>query len=176
MTTESQDRETRIETLLDRIISASSWVWLALIAVITTAVVLRFVFGIGSIELEEMQWHLYAAGFLVGIVACSRRNRHVRVDVLREKMSPRTRDWIDLYGIILLQLPFLTLVLVSATPFALDSFSVAERSASAGGLPYRWLLKGMLPISFGLLFLTTISQLIQIARRLFRNPPGAFRP
>ncbi|MFP6654783.1 MAG: TRAP transporter small permease subunit [Myxococcota bacterium] len=176
MTTESQDRETRIETLLDRIISVCSWVWLALIGVITSAVVLRFVFGIGSIELEEMQWHLDAAGFLVGIVACSRQNRHVRVDVLREKLSPRTRDWIDLYGILLLQLPFLTLVLISAAPFALDSFSVAERSASAGGLPYRWLLKGMLPISFGLLLLTTFSQLIRIARRLFRDPPGALRP
>ncbi|MFP6654194.1 MAG: TRAP transporter small permease subunit, partial [Myxococcota bacterium] len=136
MATESTVLGNRIENFLDRIASACSWVWLALIAVITSAVVLRFVFGIGSIELEEMQWHLYAAGFLVGIVACSRRDRHVRVDVLRERLSPRTRDWIDHYGILILQLPFLMLVLVSAVPFALDSFMVGERSVSAGGLPY----------------------------------------
>jgi TRAP-type mannitol/chloroaromatic compound transport system permease small subunit len=160
-----------IEIVLDRIAAAFSWIWLVLIAVIATAVVLRFVFGIGRIELEELQWHLYAAGFLMGIVACAAKDRHVRVDVLREKMSPRLRDWIDLYGILLLQIPFLTLVFVSALPFVADSFSVGERSASAGGLPFRWLLKSMLPFTFALLFVTTFLQLVRVWRRLFGHSP-----
>lgn len=167
----NDDAPSRIEALIDRIAAAFSWVWLALIAVIATAVVLRFVFGIGRIELEELQWHLYAAGFLMGIVACAANDRHVRVDVLRESMSPRMRDWIDLYGILLLQFPFLILVFVSALPFVADSFSVAERSASAGGLPFRWLLKSMLPFTFALLFVTTTSRLISVWRRLFSEPP-----
>ena len=73
----------RVEAGLDRIAAAFSWVWLALITVIVVAVVLRYAFGIGLIELEELQWHLYALGFLVGLVACATRDRHVRVDVLR---------------------------------------------------------------------------------------------
>ena len=171
MSTDSKDHSrSRIEAVLDRIAAAFSWVWLVLIAVIATAVVLRFVFGIGRIELEELQWHLYAAGFLMGIVACATRDRHVRVDVLRENMSPRTRDWIDLYGILLLQFPFLILVFVSALPFVADSFSVGERSASAGGLPFRWLLKSMLPFTFALLFVTTSSRLARVWRRLFGVP------
>jgi TRAP-type mannitol/chloroaromatic compound transport system permease small subunit len=163
--------QSSIEIVLDRIAAAFSWIWLVLIAVIATAVVLRFVFGIGRIELEELQWHLYAAGFLMGIVACASKDRHVRVDVLREKMSPRLRDWIDLYGILLLQIPFLTLVFVSALPFVADSFSVGERSASAGGLPFRWLLKSMLPFTFALLFVTTFLQLARVWRRLFGHSP-----
>lgn len=164
-----------MEASLDRIAAAFSWVWLALMAVIVVAVVLRFAFGIGRIELEELQWHLYALGFLMGIVACVNRDRHVRVDVFRERMSPRTRDWIDLYGMLLLQFPFLALVFWSALPFVIDSFAVGERSASAGGLPFRWLLKSVLPLSFALLFAATLSRLLGVWRRLFGEPAASQR-
>ena len=170
MSTDSGNKASRVEAGLDRIASAISWIWLALMAVIVVSVVLRFAFGIGRIELEELQWHLYAVGLLMGIVACANRDRHVRVDVFRERMSPRTRDWIDLYGMLLLQIPFLALVSWSALPFVADSFAVAERSASAGGLPFRWLLKSVLPISFALLFVATLSRLRQVWRRLFDEP------
>ncbi len=158
-----------VEHGLDRLAAFLSWVWMALIVVIVLAVVLRFAFGIGRIELEELQWHLYAFGFLVGIVACAGRDRHVRVDVFRERMSPRTRDLIDLYGILLLQLPFLVLVLWSALPFVADSFAVGEESSSAGGLPFRWLLKSVLPLAFALLTLTTLSRLARVWRSLFEE-------
>jgi TRAP-type mannitol/chloroaromatic compound transport system permease small subunit len=171
----SAESASPVEALLDKVAALFSWVWLALIAVIVFAVVLRYAFGIGRIEFEELQWHLYAAGFMIGIVACASRDRHVRVDVLRENMAPRTRDWIDLYGILLLQLPFLTLVFLSSLPFVADSFSVGERSASAGGLPYRWLLKSMLPLTFGLLFVTTLSHLARVWRRLFADRPASDR-
>lgn len=170
MNAEFEAMASRAEAGLNRIAAVFSWVWLALIAVIVVAVVLRYAFGIGLIELEELQWHLYALGFLVGLVACATRDRHVRVDVLRERMSPRTRSWVDLYGILLLQIPFLVLVFWSALPFVADSFAVGERSASAGGLPFRWLLKSVLPISFALLFVATLAQLVHVWRRLFDDP------
>jgi TRAP-type mannitol/chloroaromatic compound transport system permease small subunit len=160
-------RASRIEAALDRLTAAFSWVWLALVSVIVVAVLLRYVFGIGLIELEELQWHLYAFGFLMGLVACTTQDRHVRVDVLRERMPKRLRNWVDLYGILLLQLPFLVLVLWSALPFVADSFAVGERSASAGGLPLRWLLKSVLPLSFTLLLVATLSQLVHVWQRLF---------
>lgn len=173
---EARPGRSRLEVTLDLVTDLSSWVWLALIAVIVVAVVLRFVFSLGRIELEELQWHLYAVGFLMGIVACTGFDRHVRVDVFRERMSARLRDWIDFYGILLLQLPFLALVLWSALPFVVDSFVAGERSASAGGLPFRWILKSMLPISFVLLALATLSRLVRVGRRLFGDgDPGGGR-
>jgi len=170
MAKSSKDHRSGWEGILLRIADAFSWLWLALITVIVVAVVLRYVFGIGRIEFEELQWHLYAAGFLMGIVACTSRDRHVRVDVFREKMSARTNNWVDFYGILLLQIPFLTLVFWSALPFVADSFAVDERSASAGGLPFRWILKSMLPFTFALLFVTTASKLTLVAGRLFSEP------
>jgi len=171
MRDEPHDLVHRIERGLDRIGAAVSWVWLGLIGVIVFAVVLRFVFGIGRIELEELQWHLYAIGFLFGIVGCVARDRHVRVDVIRERLSQRTNDWVDLYGVLLFQLPLVILVLWSALPLVAESFETAEKSASAGGLPFRWILKAVLPISFALLGIASLMRLIEVARRLFGESP-----
>ena len=169
----SQDGLSGPEILLDRVAASLSWIWLGLIVVIVISVVLRYVFGIGRIEFEELQWHLYAAGFLMGIVACAARDRHVRVDVFRERMAKRTRDWVDLYGILLLQLPFIVLGLLSTLPFVADSFAVNERSDAAGGLPFRWILKSMLPLTFALLGVSTLSRLTRVWRQLFVDTPAS---
>ena len=168
MRVEGRDIPARVEAVLDQIGALFSWVWLGLIGVIIVTVVLRYAFGIGRIELEELQWHLYAVGFLMGIVTCTGRDRHVRVDVFRERMNRRTRDWVDLYGLLLLQMPFVVLVVWSALPFVTESFVAAEQSASPGGLAFRWALKSVLPISFVLLGAATWVKLVLVWRRLFR--------
>jgi TRAP-type mannitol/chloroaromatic compound transport system permease small subunit len=166
----------RIETSLDRMVDVVSWIWLVLIGLIALSVILRYVFGAGRVEFEELQWHLYAVGFLAGIVACARRDRHVRVDVFRERMTPRARAWVDFYGVLLLLLPFLALVCWSALPFVVDSFITSERSAAAGGLSHRWIPKAILPISFGLLGLASAARFAETCRVLFgRSDPEESR-
>lgn len=172
----SGDEPNRGESLLDRMIGAASWIWLALVGVIVGGVVLRTVFGVSRIELEELQWHLYAFGFLAGIVGCVLHDRHVRVDVFREDMAARRRDWVDLYGLLLFQIPFLVLVFASAIPLVAESWSTAERSTSAGGLPHRWLFKSALPLALVGLFVATQGQLRRVARRLFDPPKGSVPP
>jgi len=167
METDARGPSARLAGALDRLVAWVSWVWLALITVIVAGVALRVGFGIGRIELEELQWHLYAVGFLFGIVGCVSRDRHVRVDVLRERFSARTRDWIELYGVLLFQIPLVILVLWSALPLVAESFLTGEKSASAGGLPFRFVLKAVLPLSFGLLGLASVVRLASVAARLF---------
>lgn len=163
---------TRLERVLDRLVRDAGWLWIALLAVILASVLLRTLCSIARIELEELQWHLYAAGFLAGIVGAVRHDRHVRVDVLRERMGARHRDWIELYGLLLLQLPFLVLIVWSALPLVAESFATGERSTSAGGLPHRWLVKGLLPASVLLLLLASLARLRRVARRLFGEGGG----
>lgn len=165
-----------IERGLDRLVSAASWIWLALVGVIVAGVLLRTFFGISRIELEELQWHLYAIGFLVGIVGCVIHDRHVRVDVFREGMPARRRDWVDLYGLLLFQLPFLVLVLWSGIPLVAESFAAGERSSSAGGLTHRWILKGALPLAFALLLAASLARARAVARRLFGSGVDARTP
>jgi len=159
-----------IDAFLVRLEDGVGWIWLVLLAVITVNVVARYAFGEGRIEFEELQWHLYAVGFLVGIASGVASDVHVRVDVLRERFRPRTRAWIELYGLLLLLLPFVALVLVYSVPFAALAFESGEVSVSAGGLPYRWVIKGALGAGFGLLGLAALSRLLRVFAFLFGVP------
>lgn len=156
-----------VEALLVRIGEAVSWVWLLLLVIIVLNVVMRYLFAEGRIEFEEIQWHLYSIGFLTGIAYADTIDAHIRVDVIRERLSPQTRAWIEFYGIILLLLPFIALVLYAAVPFVTYSFVASEVSQAPGGLPARWLIKGVLIIGFVLLLVSVLSRLSRLVSFLF---------
>ena len=63
--------ETHLSRALDRVIRAvgewSSWIWTILMLLIVVQVLQRYVFGFGSIQMEELQWHLFAVGFMLGL-------------------------------------------------------------------------------------------------------------
>ena len=156
-----------IDPVIVRVGQAASWLWLLLLVVIVSNVVLRYVFGEGRIEFEEIQWHLYSLGFLFGLCYALQTDAHVRVDVVHERLRPRLQAWLELYGIILCLLPFIALILIYGVPFVLISFDLAEVSQAPGGLPYRWLIKAALPLGFGLLLLAGISRLSRVWSYLF---------
>jgi len=166
----------RIEHAVRAVGDAGSWIWLVLLGVIVSNVVLRYAFASGRIELEELQWHLYAIGFLCGLSYCIPSDSHIRVDFLRERMGRRTRGWIELYGLLLLLLPFVLLVVVAAGPFVAEAWRTGEVSASAGGLPGRWLIKAALPASMIVVGLATLARISRIGRMLFGEGPGPRPP
>ena len=160
----------RIDAALRGLGEAVSWIWLVLLGVIVTNVLSRYALGQGRIEFEELQWHLYAVGFLVGIAASQSHDTHVRVDVLRERLAPRTQGWIELYGLLLLFFPFVALVWIYSLPFVATSFATGEVSVSAGGLPYRWAIKGALCAGFAALGLAGFARLLRVSAFLFGAP------
>jgi TRAP-type mannitol/chloroaromatic compound transport system permease small subunit len=160
----------RIDAAQLRLGAALSWIWLLLLAVIVLNVVLRYVFGEGRIELEEIQWHLYAVGFLSALALAVTTDDHVRVDVVHERLAPRTRAWIELYGTLLLLGPFLALILIHSVPFVASAWQTGEVSQSPGGLPMRWAIKAMLPIGFALLALAAVARLTRVTALLFGVP------
>ena len=138
------------------------WIWVALVIVIIGNVILRYVFRSGYIELEELQWHLYAIGWLVGLSSTAIVDAHVRVDVLNEKLSYKKKLWFEFFGILLLFLPFIILVLYYSVPFFELSWTTNERSTSANGLPARWFVKGFLVFSFFLLLMAGLSRITRV--------------
>jgi TRAP-type mannitol/chloroaromatic compound transport system permease small subunit len=158
----------RLDAWLVKIGDTISWLWIALLAVIVLNVVLRYAFGEGRIEFEEIQWHLYAVGLLVGCSYCVCSDDHIRIDFLSSRMSPRVAVWFELYGILLLLLPFAALVLAYSLPFVAHSFEASEVSVAPGGLPLRWAIKAALPAGFTLLLLASISRLSRTLAFLFR--------
>lgn len=157
----------RVDYLLNKIGEWISWLWLLLLLVIVLNVLMRYVFGEGRIEFEEIQWHLYAIGFLLGLSYADTRDAHVRVDVVRARLAPRHRAWIELYGILLLLLPFSCLVIYYTVPFIEYSLSTGEVSQAPGGLPQRWAIKSFLLLGFALLMLSAFARLSRVWRFLF---------
>ena len=160
-----------IDPVIEWLGKASSVIWPILVIVITANVLMRYVIGKGLIEFEEIQWHLYAIGFLLAQAWAAQGDGHVRIDVFAEHYPNRTKCWIELVGILVFLLPFIAVVLWYSIPFIAYSYRINEISEAPGGLPYRWAIKAFLFIGFVLLAATTISRLTRVLRALF-GPRG----
>jgi len=111
-------------------------------------VVMRYVFNDVSIGMQELEWHLYAAVFLLGVPYTLRAGGHVRVDLVYERLSVKNQAMIDMLGCLILLLPFCALVGWYGVGFAYESYELGETSGDPGGLPYRWLIKSVIPFAF----------------------------
>lgn len=165
---------TRISQWLDAAMTAigkgASWLWVVVTGVIIYAVVSRYVFGQGSVLLEEVQWHLAGAGWLLGLAYTLVVDDHVRVDVLHERLSLRTQAWIELFGLMCLLMPFLALAVYEMVPYAISSWEVGETSQAPAGLSHRWVLKAVLALSFAMILIAALSRLLKVTALLFGFP------
>jgi TRAP-type mannitol/chloroaromatic compound transport system permease small subunit len=162
--------QTRISRVFDAIIvgvgELSSWIWTALMLLIVYQVVQRYAFGLGSIKMEEMQWHLYGIGFMLAIPFAEIRERHVRIDVLAEHWPRRRRLWVEAFGLTFFLLPLSLFVLLHAVPYATQSYTMHEISSAPDGLPYRFVIKAFLAATFLLLAMAAISRLSRVVAAL----------
>ncbi|OLQ95347.1 C4-dicarboxylate ABC transporter [Vibrio ponticus] len=152
---------THIEKAIESASKVLAWTNLALVAVIIIQVVLRKVFSNGQIALEELQWHLYATAVMFGTAYAQVTNLHVRVDILFQKFSARKKAIVDSFGLLFLAMPFVIVVILHSYDFAYESWRVNESSASPSGLPYRWLIKSVIPLSFVMLLCAMVATLLK---------------
>lgn len=138
-----------------------AWTNLILVAVIIIQVLLRKVFSNGQIALEELQWHLYATAVMFGTAYAQVTNLHVRVDLFYHKFSLRKQAVIDILGLTFLAIPFVLVVILHSYDFAYESWRVNESSASPSGLPYRWIIKSIIPLSFSMLLLSMVARILR---------------
>ncbi|MFV2055250.1 MAG: TRAP transporter small permease subunit [Thiohalomonadales bacterium] len=151
-----------------------SWLVLLMVLIIFYDVSMRYVFKIGSVALQELEWHLFAVIFLLGAAYTFKHDAHVRVDVFYNsaKCSDYCRAWIDISGFIFLLLPFSILIISSASGFAYNAYLIVEGSPDPGGLPYRYIIKAIVPLAFILLILQGLSKLLLNAQVVIRHHRG----
>ena len=168
---------TRLSRAVDRALStigrAASWLWVVLLAVIIVNVTLRYLFREGRIELEELQWHINALAFMLAIAYAYRVDAHIRIDLVSNRLRPRAQAWVEFYGTLLFLVPFIAAVLAFSWDFVAHSWAASEISASPGGLPFRWFLKGALPAAFLLLLAAVLSRLSRLWAYLAAKPEDA---
>ncbi len=136
--------------------------WLILAATLISAgnAIVRHAFDRSSNALLEIQWYLFAGVFLLGAGYVFLKNAHVRIDFISARLSPRTRNWIDVIGIVAVLLPFCLLLIAQSWPLFTRALASGEMSQNAGGL-IRWPVYALVPLGFSLLALQAVSELIK---------------
>tara|TARA_R110002012_G_scaffold40939_3_gene112487 strand:- start:220 stop:819 length:600 start_codon:yes stop_codon:yes gene_type:complete len=156
-----------IEAVLGAIGGAISWLWVILVLIIVANVSMRYLLGVNYIWLEEVQWHIYAVGFMIGIGYAILHDAHVRVDVVASMLRPRTRGFIEFFGMIFLIGPLVYLMISYAIPFVEASWNRNETSSAPGGLTNRWAIKSVIIIAFIYMGLATFARLLRVGAYLF---------
>lgn len=128
-------------------------------------VVMRYFFHNSSVAMQEMEWHLFAVIFLYGMSVSLLDEAHVRVDFLYDGFGSRTKALINIVGTVCFLLPLALLILFGSLEFVKDAYEIKEISEDPGGLSYRWLIKAMIPVSFGFLIFNSIGYTIKNINR-----------
>lgn len=157
--------------IADRLLSAfgrlAGWLALIMVCVIVTDVVLRRWFSAGSTQLQELEWHLHGALFLLALGWAYLENAHVRIEVLAEKWPLKVRAYIEITGIFLLLIPYVGSLLWFGTDYFAYSLAYSESSPSPSGLPARYIIKGLMVFGFALLGLAGLVRLGDLMVFLF---------
>jgi len=162
----------RIDHLNGAIGRTAAWLALAVVLLQFSVVVMRYVFGAGSIWLTESIIYGHAALLMLAAAWTLQEGGHVRVDVFYADASPRTKAWINLLGACLLLLPFMAVLLYFALPYVARSWAILERSRETSGIPAVFVLKTLIPLFAVMMALQGVAQAIR-AWDTLRTPAAA---
>jgi TRAP-type mannitol/chloroaromatic compound transport system permease small subunit len=155
-----------IERFIDWSGRTVSWLTLLMVIVTFIVVVLRYVFDIGWIALQESITYMHALVFLVGASWAMQQEAHVRVDIFYSRFSSKTKAWVDLFGSLLMLLPVMAFVAWISWEYVSESWNVLEGSREAGGLPGVFLLKSLILVLAIMLILQALVQIVRCAQTI----------
>ena len=159
-----------IEKVLELLSYVLNSIWIVLVLIIVANVTGRYIFGINYVWVEEVQWHMYAVGFMFGIGYALMHDSHVRVDVLAANFRPTARAWIEVFAIAGIILPMCWIIISYGIPFVEASYNRGERSSAPGGLANRWMIKSVIVLAFGYIALAAFARLLRVTAFLFNFP------
>lgn len=132
-----------------------------------TIVLMVYIFGIGSIMMQESLQYINALMFLGGAGYTAIYNDHVRVDIFYSKFKPANKDAVDLFGTIFFLWPMLILLWMLTVPYVSESWRILEGSIETSGLHFVYLLKSTILLFCITLSLFALAQTIRLSLKLF---------
>ena len=148
---------TRIDTFTDVFGRITAWSTFALVLVMAGNVLLRYLFSTGSVWSQELEWHLMAPICLFGMSYALRHGDHVRVDVLYGGFRDRTKHFVNFIAAVAAILISIAIIYLSWF-YVWQSWAIGEESANPGGIPYRYVLKALIPLGFALFALQSLAE------------------
>lgn len=161
-----------IDAINRRIGRVVSWSILVIVLLQFAVVIMRYVFGAGSVWVQETITYVYATSFMATAGYALLRDGHVRVDVFYREASKRTKAVIDIVGTIVFLWPVTGLLLWVASPYVARSIAILEGSRETSGLPFVYLLKAEILLFAGLFALQGLALLLRSTLVLAGRPVG----
>lgn len=149
-----------IDRFIDLVGRATSWLALGLALVMGANVLLRYGFSIGSIWMQEFEWHIMVPICLFGMSYALVHGEHVRVDVVFQHFSPRNKQLVNVITSVLGML-LAVIVIRLSIPYVWQSWSIGEGTANPGGIDYRYVVKSLIPIGFALFLIQSLSEAVK---------------
>jgi TRAP-type mannitol/chloroaromatic compound transport system permease small subunit len=163
-----------VDWINERVGRGAAWLTLVMVLITFAVVILRYVFSVGFVWLQESYVWLHGVVFMLGAAYTLLHDGHVRVDIFYREARPRTKAVVDLLGAALLLLPFVVMIAWVSWPYVSVSWQRLEGSREAGGLPGLFLLKSVLIAFCVLLGLQALAMgcraVLALAGRV--RPPG----
>ena len=138
-----------------------SWLTLALVLITFVVVILRYVFSIGWVWLQESYVWVHGIVFMLGAGYALSRGVHIRADFLYRNWSPRTQGIVDASLYIVFYFPGMLVFLWMATDFATLSWIRGERGMDTAWMPFMGPIKTALPVGVFFLLLQGVSELLK---------------
>lgn len=137
--------------------------FLTLFMVLLTFIItiLRYVFRIGFISLQEAVIYMHSMVFLLVAASALKNNIHVRVDIFYTNFSQQKKALLNILGTIFILFPTMFFCLIISWKYVIFSWKYLEGSSEAGGIDLVYLLKTLLLIMPSLLIIQGISEIIK---------------
>ncbi len=149
-----------LESVIDWIGRGTAWLCLGMVVLVAINVILRYLFRIGPVSLQELEWHLMSPIALIGMSYALRHGDHVRVDIFFERFGRTLQEFIDLVAAIVTVIIAIIIIKLSLG-FVQQAYAIGEGSPDPGGLPHRFLLRAFIPLGFALLAVQAFAQAIR---------------
>ncbi|MCE2509929.1 MAG: TRAP transporter small permease subunit [Alphaproteobacteria bacterium] len=166
----------RIDRFNDVIGQKIAWIGLVMAGVQFTVVLMRYVFGVSEIWLQESILYMHSILFMLGAGYTLLHNGHVRIDIFYRDASAEHKAWVDFIGVCVFLVPICIAIFYIAWPYVANAWAVQEGSRETSGIQAVYLLKTVILVFAALLFLQGVSMAIHAAAVLVGREASKLEP
>ena len=146
-----------------------SWLSLPLVLFMSYDVIMRYLFQAPTKWAYETTWMLYGALFILGGAYGLKHKLHVRVDILYNRWSARTRAIFDLVVYLVIFFPVFYILIGHSLIYAYYSWQVWETSYVSYWQPPVYPIKTVMVVGFVLFGLQGIAEFLRLAVSIFKG-------
>jgi TRAP-type mannitol/chloroaromatic compound transport system permease small subunit len=162
-----KDLQRRLERIVDVFGQIGGWVLFATVALVFVNAFNRYAFSFSPVWTQELEWHLLAGQGALGIAYAWLHRDHIAVDVFSQHYSRSANLWMEFLVAFAVAIPCSIFLIKVSFPYIDRAYVILEGSPNPGGLPWRFVPKSFVALTFALVALEAIATAIRTGLELF---------